>query len=681
MRTLCLAALACTLSAASLAAKPPGRGATGGEVVTELSPAVKKRIQASCFEVVVLRPEKDSLTYEKELPWDLVPFHIRNDKYLSIGTAFAVSSTDLVTAFHVLDLHQDPLSFPRYFIRDAEQHVYEIDQVLLAHEHRDIVRFNVKGRTFSQWLELEPGYEVNQPVFTAGNAYGEGIVVRRGDLIGTLPEEMDGAWSWLKSSADVNAGNSGGPLLDIRGRVIGLVVLRKDNLCYSLPTSEIGKLKASTAAYYNKIGYSFELFPEKSKFSISAFEFPLPMGYRELKLQAFQKRFASYEKDMEALFAEQKELFPKGPTSQEVIQETPTSNYPEVIFKDPNSSRWTLTDAKVERLDLGDNGYLGLSSTSNLLLLRIRKPDSLAYLDLVEKPKVAMDLVFKGLNIPREIGGQKIRITSLGEPIRTVEHRDRYGRPWRIAIWHMEYSDRVVFLCSTPVPSGLAAVLKEIASPGIETWLYDLKKILDFVYVPYTGRLKEWGPFLDQPPARLPEAFKAVRTTYEAGKSFRLRTPWLDLDLDKRSQALAPDDTLGLFMGFDRRNDEVAWALRRLSYSEYEGDNYFVWNNHLKPVPDLEEARIASWREIAQARHPYTRTAFAKEGRTDISSVLKSFVPKGVQPEDAPNLFTLYVGRTGTVPDGAMRKVIDTIADGLKPAAARTSTDAGRPAQ
>lgn len=640
-----------------------------GEAITELAPAVKKRLLASCFEVVVPRPVQDSLSYEKELPWDRLPFHVRNDKYFSIGTAFAVSATDLITAFHVLDLSQELLSYPRYFIRDSDQNVYEIDQILLAHEHRDMVRFTVRGRTFDQWLDLEPSYEMNRPVFTAGNAYGEGIVVRRGELIGTLPEDMDGAWSWLKSSADVNAGNSGGPLLDTKGRVIGVVTQRKDNLSYSLPVAEIQKLKPATAAYYTKISYSFHLLPEKSKLIPSVLEFPLPMGYRELRRQAFQKRYASYGQEMEALFANQKELFPKGESSLDVLYDTPTSNFLEVVFKDANSNRWAITDVKSNGFDLGQNGRLSTASASGLLLLEIRRPDNIPYTDLVEKPRVAMDLIFKGLNIPREFGGEKVRITSLGEPIRSLEHMDRFGRPWRMDAWHMEFSDKVVILCSTPSPSGLFGVLQEATSPNLENWYWDLKRVLDYVSVPYTGRLKDWGPFLALSAERRPLAFRTLSMVYDPGKSLKLRTPWVTLDLDNRTHALAPRDHLGLFMGFRRKGETADWEMRRLTYGEDEGDNYFVWINHPRPEPGMADHYQKSWREYAQSRHPYTRSAFANEGRTDISMVLDSFIPKGVTPEAAPNLFTLYMGRTGTVSEGTMRKLLDLVAAGLKPAA------------
>ncbi len=670
MRALCLICLLFFAQPLISGFAPPDQEKAKGDAITELSAAMKRRIKDSCFEVVVLKPEKDSLTYEKELPWEQVPFAVRNDKYISIGTAFSVSGTELLTAFHVLDLDKELLSYPRFFIRDSQQRVFEIDQILRAHEHRDVARFTVKGRTFNQWLEMEPRVEMNRPVFTAGNAYGEGVVVRRGDLIGTFPEPMDGAFSWLKSSADVNDGNSGGPLLDRHGRVIGLVVQRKDNLSYSLPTSEIASLNSERASFYNKIIYAFDLFPEKSNLVPSAFEIPLPTGYRELKHQAQRIRQERYNENMAALFAGLKDLFPAGASSAEAIHQVPTSSFLEVIFKDPNSSRWTISDVEVNKFNLNDSGMLRVAKSSNLALIGIRKPSSLNYSDLIEKPRVSMDLVFQGLNIPREIGAEKVRITSLGEPMRIEDHRDRWGRPWRIAAWHLEFDDRVLFLCSTPVPEGMLAVLTDSPSSSIDNWFFDLKKITDNLCVPYIGRVKEWLSFLDQSPERLPHSFKDLRLAFKAGESLQLRSPWVDLDLDRRVFSLSAEDVLGFYMGFERSGEKILWGLRRMVYSEDESDSYFVWAHHLKPEAGMDEQASKGWREIAENRSPYDRKIMIKEGRTDIATVLKSFVPKGIPFQEAAGLFTLYLGRTGTASKGAMSKYLDAVARGFKPAGA-----------
>src|SRR5512145_978605 len=56
----------------------------------DLRGEVLAALRKATFEVVVEKPTTDSLSYEKELPFDLLPFRVRNDKYESIGTAFAL---------------------------------------------------------------------------------------------------------------------------------------------------------------------------------------------------------------------------------------------------------------------------------------------------------------------------------------------------------------------------------------------------------------------------------------------------------------------------------------------------------------------------------------------------------------------------------------------------------------
>src|SRR5690606_36143978 len=74
----------------------------GNPRVAAVSPALQQRARAATFAVVIRKPEKDLLEYEKPLPLELIPFSERNDKYWPIGTAFAIGANQYVSAAHVL---------------------------------------------------------------------------------------------------------------------------------------------------------------------------------------------------------------------------------------------------------------------------------------------------------------------------------------------------------------------------------------------------------------------------------------------------------------------------------------------------------------------------------------------------------------------------------------------------
>ncbi|HSN92695.1 MAG TPA: trypsin-like peptidase domain-containing protein [Anaeromyxobacteraceae bacterium] len=637
---------------------------------TALAPDVKARVTEASFEVVVLRPDpaKDPVSYEKDLPWDLVPFNVRNDKYISVGTAFAVSKTELVTAHHVIQPAHASMGYRTAFIRDAKQNVWEVDQIVALDEHRDVIRFTVKGRTFDRWLDLRPGFEVNETVFTVGNAYGEGLVIRPGELLGTLPEPVRGAWSVLKSSAGVNPGNSGGPLVDPKGRVVGLVLGKKDNICYSLPAAEMKAVKAGKAAFYSKVGFAFALFPEKSKALERAFDIPLPRPYLELRKELAAREVTFYTRAMDGLFASLGgELFPAGEASEEAIADIPISDTPEVIFRDGTTKTWGYSGLEYKKNDLPKNGRLHYARANDVYLFKIRRPDGIALGDLLAKPKLSMDLLLKGARITREIGGEEIRVTSFGEPYQVQAHTDRFGRPWQQAIWFTPYDDGAVLTYSTLVPSGLVVVVRFVDSGSLMPWLYDLPKFLDYTYVPYGGELREWAEFLKHRD-RLPAALRDLTFEFKADKSLRLQALWARMELGPEHLELSPKAYLALNMGFSRRGRDVVWDLRRVSISEDEDDNYFVLLKHLHPTPALPDADQKRWKEIAKQRHPYTGKTFEEDGASRIATVHAAFQKAGTPPADGTDLVTLYLARVGKNGDGDMQKRLQALLSAVGPA-------------
>lgn len=641
-----------------------------------LAPGIKARVSEASFEVVVLRPDpaKDPVSYEKELPWDLVPFNLRNDRYNSIGTAFAISKTELVTAHHVFQSVHASRGYSTCFIRDAKGNAWEVDQILALDERRDVIRFTVKGRTFDQWLELRPDFKANETVFTVGNAYGEGLVIRPGEVIGTLPEPLHGAWNLLKSSAGVNPGNSGGPLVDPQGRVVGVVLGKKDNICYSLPTEELKAVKAGAAAFYNKIAFSFALFPERSKALDRAFDLPLPRPYTELRKELAARELVFYTQSMDGLFSSLGgELFPAGEASDEAIGDIPTSGNPEVFFRDKTTKTWSISGLEYKSNDLPKNGRLHYAQANGVYLFKIRRPDGIALGDLLAKPKLSMDLLLKGASVTRTVGGQDIRVTSFGDPYQIQPHLDRFGRPWQQAIWFTPYDDGAVLTYATLIPSGLMMVVKFVDSSSLMPWLYDLPKFLDYSYVPYAGELKDWTEFLKHRD-RLPTALRGMAFDFKEGKSLRLQALWAKLDLDSSHVDLSPKAFLMLNMGFSRKGQEVDWDLRRVSISEDEENNYFVVLKHLHPTPAMPESDQKRWKEIAKQRHPYTLRTFEEDGASRIATVHPAFLKPSSSAIENPDLFTLFMARAGKVEDREMQTRIQALLRAItsaSPAAAR----------
>lgn len=635
-----------------------------GDTQPELSPAVRKLLYQSCFEVVIPRPEQDTLTYEKALPWDLIPYNIRTDKYISIGTAFAISETELLTAFHVMELEKYYRVFNQRFIRDRDKNVFEVDQVTGMDQARDYVRFTVKGKTFAEWLPLKESFELDQTVFTVGNAYGEGIIIRRGSLIGTIPEPENGEWNFLRSSADVNSGNSGGPILDQDGQVLGVVLSRKDNICQSLPVAEIQKQKPLTGRLYQKSAYAFALFPENSQAVIFQQEITLPRHYAELCQTAAGHYRQHYVKNMDELFAANRAtIFPNGDNARAAMLAFNTSGFPEVLYEDKDSRKWFISDLKVKSSEIGENGTVIFASTDDIIYVNLVAPDNVEIADLTAKPELAMDLLLKGIQIPRKMAGEDIRITSLGKPVSADLYRDAHGRPWQIVFWHVDYADQIAVAFEALTPEGLAMLVKFVSSAELDNWMYDLKKYVDFIAVPYTGTLKKWQSFLTRKDL-LPESLRQTEMRYQPGKMLSVKNGTFAMEVDGQTLAIGDDTKLTLNHGLFLRQERLVWDIRRMVASEAEKDNYLVVLKHLKPSAGMDKDYHQSWNDMIKGGHPYSSTPFSEDGRTNIAALIANGKKDPVPSGDMA--FTLYLAREGDVAKGKMKSSLDKLKKGLQ---------------
>jgi hypothetical protein len=190
--------------------------------------------------------------------------------------------------------------------------------------------FTVKGRQSPEYLETNQTPEINERVFAVGNALGQGVAIRDGLYTSNTPEQIDGKWNWIRFSAAASPGNSGGPLLDKNGKVVGLVLLRSqnENLNYALPISEVNRDYENNAEIFLKNVYGLEIF-DFVKTEVLDTKIKLPLSYHDIKEVCTTKVKDFRSKMREDLLAENKaNTFPNGSGSDKLLYTTSAYPFP-----------------------------------------------------------------------------------------------------------------------------------------------------------------------------------------------------------------------------------------------------------------------------------------------------------------------------------------------------------------
>ena len=151
-----------------------------------------------------------------------VPDSSHSDEASSTGTGFFIDDTDLVTAAHVVA-----------GCRVMELADGTVLNVIAANDDLDLAVLSSPENS-GTWLELsaDAAARLGEPVTALGYPYlgqfGQGLTVTGGN-VSALPGGMFGE-TQLMISAPVQPGNSGGPLLNGNGAVIGVVVARINDM-------------------------------------------------------------------------------------------------------------------------------------------------------------------------------------------------------------------------------------------------------------------------------------------------------------------------------------------------------------------------------------------------------------------------------------------------------------------
>ncbi len=626
-----------------------------------LDTATQQHIRAATFEVVQKKPAEDpAITYDHPLPLELIPYQERNDKYRSVGTAFAIGGNRYVTAGHVFMLGAGS-QFGPPALRDAAGEVYEVDRVWKFSDHEDFVVFSL--RTEPKGVQaLEPGAvpPLNDPIFAVGNALGEGIVIRDGVYTSDTPEELNGEWKWLRFSAAASPGNSGGPLIDQAGRVVG-VVLRKsesENLNYALPMARVTASKDGEGRLGGRVPIRLPIFDASETLDIDlkvALPAAPPEFYKEIRALTVQQ----VERGQRDLLAHNHDrLFPNGPKSSQLLHSELTSTFPRVIHEGQDGV-WVANGEQVSRAQLEHNGFVEITRGR----MRLRRPDDLPLTTLYGDSKAFMDLLLQGYGVRREVGSESVKVTSLGKAAASSTYTDPYGRIWQVSTWNEPWADLVLVVMALPTPEGYVGMVAPTTSGFEQIGVDSLQLMADYVYVSIGGSLWQWQEYLAQKSV-LPKAFGTLSIEIDPDHRVQFHSRRCDFTVTPQLVTLSRDSLLWLKFGYFRDANAVIWDIVGASVNESaEKHNYAEFWRIVHPDADLPEGFQGHWHKIQGHEFPFNGAVSTSNGVTHASATADAASGDGA---NANIRYTLAVQQEGDVSQELMTPKIELLKKSFK---------------
>jgi serine protease Do len=455
-----------------------------------------KILNNNLFEIVIPKLESKKIEYARELPFHKLSFKERNEKYHSIGTAFFISSTKLMSAAHVFGLHNFSLYNDAY-IRNGEGKVYKIKMIHKYSTIRDVVVFDLEKYPKSITpLKFTEKSDIGDTVFSIGNAQGEGISFRAGQIASFTVEPEYGKWKDVRFTSPASPGNSGGPLVNMNGQVVGLIVKKNasENHNVALPSSELKNVKPSAVFHIKNL--AMVLNDDQNIISgdwTQSFELPKSIGELSELSQSSLNEF--YKKLIDELNDKYKDLaFPRGKRFRAFLKEQNFIRQFGVLKTDADFKEWSINNYSSSNIALekDQNLILSKSDISSFHVI-IDKPEGVSLNDFVSNPKLVMDNILKGMPITRAIGEEKIRITSLGEPEKIESWTDKLGRKWLSSLWFMPHNNVFLYNHCLAYPKGSICNMDiKYNNELYYGYLYNLKESYNEIAIGYEGKVTDW---------------------------------------------------------------------------------------------------------------------------------------------------------------------------------------------
>ena len=194
----------------------------------------------------------------------------------AIGSGFIISSDGyVITNDHVIQGETSIwiIRFKRGKDGAIDKEKLSKVRIVATNRYADLALLKIEGAKDLPHVYIGDSRQLKsgQPVYAIGNPHGLDRTVSEG-ILSTLNRAIEGL-PHLQTTAAVNPGNSGGPLFDLQGRVVGVVNLKMggaEGLNFAIPSERlIAFLRDRDAFAYDKdhpnSGYRYLPPPPKSQ--------------------------------------------------------------------------------------------------------------------------------------------------------------------------------------------------------------------------------------------------------------------------------------------------------------------------------------------------------------------------------------------------------------------------------
>ncbi len=205
-------------------------GASYAEMLSQITPAVVSIRIAKTIPTEIVRRWRGRLTAEdlKQLKVDSQTGEVQ--ALVGLGSGTIVNSNGyIITNRHVVLVSDDrtgAISIAKAaYVTLSDKREFKA-QVLGVDEKTDIavLKINEKNLPFARFADSDK-CRVGDIVFAIGNPLGVGMTVTSGIVSGLSRSDTGVGLAYqdfIQTDAAINAGNSGGPLIDFEGRIIGM---------------------------------------------------------------------------------------------------------------------------------------------------------------------------------------------------------------------------------------------------------------------------------------------------------------------------------------------------------------------------------------------------------------------------------------------------------------------------